>query len=199
MLIINKNGKVIHKNVILKIASAIEKKPMHKVHGIIVHQTGGSTAESAFNSYKAGGSGAHFLIGKDGTIYQTASLTKQTWHVGKLRSRCLAEMVCTPTELNLLKKFDPSGTHQREMAKNVPDRYPSNRDSIGIEIVGQALPLTEPDPDKRTYETITNEQSDSLKWLVQELRLAFKIPLTEIFRHPTVSYKNRTEAATASW
>lgn len=199
MFVIDKNGKVIHKNVILKITSVIEKKPMQKVHGIIIHQTGGYTAKSAFNSYKAGGSGAHFLIGKDGSIYQTASLTKQTWHVGKLRSRCLAEMVCTPTEFNLLKKFDPSGTHRREMSKSVPNRYPSNQDSVGIEIVGQALPVTEPDPDKRTYETLTNEQSASLKWLVNELRLELKVPLTEVFRHPTVSYKNSTEAATAIW
>jgi N-acetyl-anhydromuramyl-L-alanine amidase AmpD len=189
MLIIDKDGKVINKRVRLKIIPTIEKKPMNKVHGIIIHQTGGSTAKSAFNSYRAGRSGAHFLIDKDGTVYQTASLTKQTWHVGKLRSRCLAEMTCTPTELNLLKKFDPSGTHRREMSKTIPDRYPSNQDSVGIEIVGQALPITEPDPDKRTYETLTKEQSDSLKWLIQELRSSLKVPLTEIFRHPTVSYK----------
>ncbi|WP_444944720.1 N-acetylmuramoyl-L-alanine amidase [Microbulbifer sp. ZKSA006] len=199
MLTIDKDGKVIDKRIKLKISLSIEKGPMSKVRGIIVHQTGGSTAKSTFNSYNSGKSGAHFLIDKDGTIYQTASLTRHTWHVGKLRSRCLAEMTCSPTELNLLKKFDPSGTHRREMAKNVPDRYPSNQDSIGIEIVGQALPVSEPDPDKRTYEALTKEQSDSLKWLIQELRLSLKVPLTEIFRHPTVSYKNKTEAATASW
>jgi len=199
MLVIDKDGKVIDKKVILRITAAIEKKSMAKVRGIIIHQTGGATAEFAFNSYKAGGSGAHFLIDKDGTIYQTASVTRQAWHVGKLRSRCLAEMTCTTTELSLLKKFDPTGTHRREMRKSVPDRYPSNKDSIGIEIVGQALPLSEPDPDKRSYEAITKEQSDSLKWLIQELRKSLKVPLTEIFRHPTVSYKNKTEAGTASW
>ncbi len=199
MLIIDKGGKVIHKRIKLKISLLIEKRPMSKVRGIIVHQTGGSTAKSVFNSYNSGKSGAHFLIDKDGTIYQTASLIRQTWHVGKLRSRCLAEMKCSPTELNLLKNFDPSGTHRRETAKNVPGRYPSNQDSIGIEIVGQALPVNEPDPDKRTYEALTKEQNDSLKWLIQKLRLSLKVPLTEIFRHPAVSYKNKTEAATASW
>jgi len=199
MLVIDKDGKAINKKIKLKIAPAIEKKPMAKVRGIIIHQTGGATAESAFNSYKTGGAGAHFLIDKDGTIYQTASVIKQAWHVGKLRSRCLAEMTCTATELNLLKKFDPIGTHRREMKKSVPDRYPSNQDSIGIEIVGQALPLTEPDPDKRIYEVLTKEQSESLKWLIQELRTSLKVPLTEVFRHPTVSYKNKTEAGTATW
>ncbi len=199
MFLIDMHGKAIHKKIKLKISLPIEKRPMNKIRGIIVHQTGGATAKSAFNSYNFGKSGAHFLIDKDGTIYQTASLIKQTWHVGKLKPRCLAEMRCTPTELTQLKKFTPSGTHRREMAKNVPNRYPSNQDSIGIEIVGQALPVNEPDHDKRTYETLTKEQSDSLKWLIQELRFSLKVPLTEIFRHPTVSYKNKTEAATASW
>ena len=199
MLVIDKYGKVIHKKIKSKIYLQIEKSPMSQVMGIIVHQTGGSTAQSAFNSYQSGKSGAHFLIDKDGTIYQTASLLKQTWHVGKLRSRCLAEMTCSPAELKLLKNFNPSGTHRRETAKKVPNRYPSNKDSIGIEIVGQALPLNEPDPDKRKYERLTKEQSDSLKWLTQELKFSLKVADTEIFRHPTVSYKNKTEAATASW
>ncbi len=199
MIVIDKDGKIIDKKIKLKITPAIEKNSMAKVRGIIIHQTGGSTAESAFNSYKVGGAGAHFLIDKDGTIYQTASVIKQTWHVGKLRSRCLAEMTCTATELSLLKKFDPTRTHRRETGKSVPDRYPSNQDSIGIEIVGQALPLTEPNPDKRAYEALTKEQSEQLKWLVQELRASLKVPLTEIFRHPTVSYKNKTEAGNASW
>ncbi|MCF6236462.1 MAG: N-acetylmuramoyl-L-alanine amidase [Gammaproteobacteria bacterium] len=147
MFLIDMHGKVIHKRIKLKISLPIEKRPMNKVRGIIVHQTGGTTAKSAFNSYNSG----------------------------------------------------KSGTHRREMAKNVPNRYPSNQDSIGIEIVGQAFPVNEPDHDKRTYEALTKEQGDSLKWLIQELRFSLKVPLTEIFRHPTVSYKNKTEAATASW
>lgn len=199
MLVIDKHGNVINKKIKLKVIPAIEKNPMSVVTGIIVHQTGGATAESAFNTYKKGGSGAHLLIDKDGTIYQTASVRKQTSHVGKLRSRCLAEMKCTAAEFSLLNKFDPAGTHRREMKKNVPDRYPSNQDSVGIEIVGQALPLNEPDPDKRVYETLTKEQKESLKWLIEELRTSLRVPLNEIFRHPTVSYKNNTEAGTASW
>lgn len=199
MLLIDKDGRVIDKKIILKISPAIEKKPMSKVRGIVIHQTGGPTAQSAFNSYKSGGSGAHFLIDKDGTIYQTASVVKQAWHVGKLRSRCLAEMTCSAAELKLLKKFDPVATHKREMAKSIPDRYPSNQDSLGIEIVGQALPLGEPNPDKRTYEVLTIEQAESLKWLVNELSKSLNVPLTEIFKHPTVSYKNKTEAGSAVW
>lgn len=52
---------------------------------------------------------------------------------------------------------------------------------------------------KRTYVKLTRDQSDSLKWLIDQLRLTLQIPLSEVFRHPTVSYKNKTEAATATW
>ena len=199
MLVINKNGSIVNDRVKVKIFHGIEKRALVKIKGIILHQTGGSSAQSSFNSYNSGRAGAHLLIDKDGTIYQTASLLRQTWHVGKLRSRCLAEIKCSPTELKLLKKFNPSATHKREMKKGIPNRYPSNSDSIGIEIVGLALPLSEPDPDKRTYETLTKEQSASLEWLLSELKLELRLPLTEVFRHPTVSYKNKTEAATATW
>lgn len=123
----------------------------------------------------------------------------QAWHVGKIRARCIVKLRCTSNELKLLKKFDPIGTHKREMNKPVPDRYPSNQDSIGIELVGQALPLSEPNPDKRIYEPLTNHQQTSLNWLLDELRQTIKVPITEIFKHPTVSYKNKTEAATAAW
>ena len=199
MLNIDKDGKVQNPKIKQAIVTAIQKSPMTHVRGIIVHQTGGATAQSSFNSYKSGANGAHFLIDKNGAIYQTASLKYQTWHVGKIRSRCLAEMRCSPTELKMAKKFDPLGTHRREMKKAVPDRYPSNQDSIGIEVVGQALPLSQPDPDKRKYEVLTSKQQESLKWLIDQLRIALKVPVSDVFRHPTVSYKNKTEAATAAW
>jgi len=65
--------------------------------------------------------------------------------------------------------------------------------------LGKGLPLSEPDPDKRIYEALTPEQTISLKWLVQEIQTTLGVPLNEVFRHPTVSYKNKTEAAAASW
>ena len=198
MLTIDSNGRVIHTNISPAIRTAIQKRPMLTIKGIIVHQTGSPSAQSTFNSYKNGKSGAHFLIAKDGTIYQTASLLFQTWHVGRLKARCLVKMQCTPVELKLLKKFNPKNEHQRESVKTVPVRFPSNEDSIGIELVGEALPKSIPD-DKRVYETVTNEQNIALKWLVQELRQTLKIPVSEVFRHPDVARKNLTEALTAKW
>jgi hypothetical protein len=91
------------------------------------------------------------------------------------------------------KKWDPSGTHKSESSKSWPARYPSNEDSIGIELVGRFDAAT------KTYETVTIKQNGSLKWLVTELSLTLRLRATEVFRHPTVSYKEPTEASTAQW
>ena len=199
MLNIDDKGVISDSRIINSISSYIEHGPMPVVQGIIVHQTDSSTASSSLNSYSnPKANGAHFLIDKDGTIYQTASVYKSTWHVGKLRSRCLAEMTCEPAELKLAQKWDPNGTHRREKVKNVPNRFPSNDDSIGIELVGKALPNPAKKPPK-VYEAVTPEQNASLKWLVGKLREALNVPLTEIYRHPVVSHKTDSEAEAASW
>ena len=87
--------------------------------------------------------------------------------------------------------------NKRESAKAVPDRFPSNEDALGIELVGAAIPAAaggEP-----TYESVTAAQNDALKWLVGELTKSLGVPMTEIFRHPDVSRKNPSEASTARW
>ena len=171
----------------------IERGDMKVIKGIIVHQTGGGNARSSLDSYKSkDANGAHFLIDKDGTIYQTASLYQRTWHVGKLKARCLAEHTCSPTDVKALGKFNPSRENTREMEKSVPERYPSNADAVGIELVGM------PDS-KGVYETATAEQNESLKWLVSKLLNAFNVPPGEVFRHPVVSRKNESEASSAKW
>src|SRR5688572_767814 len=134
MLTLDKDGMVQEPRVHAARQTTIEQGDMTQVNGIIVHQTGGSSAASSLSSYKsAGASGAHFLIDRDGTIYQTASLQKKTWHVGKLKARCVVEQRCTPVELAALKKFNPAAEHEQEIAKQAPARYPSNDDSIGVE------------------------------------------------------------------
>ncbi|BBA32013.1 uncharacterized protein sS8_0043 [Methylocaldum marinum] len=55
---------------------------------------------------------------------QTASIKKQTWHVGKLKSRCMLEARCSEAEQKLNAKFNPSMENKREMKKSVPDRFP---------------------------------------------------------------------------
>ena len=194
-------GHVSHPRVILKIYPLIERGVLSQVNGIIVHQTGGATANSTFNEYLVpGAKGAHFLIDKDGTIYQTASVHKVAHHVGQLQSRCMAELRCTPDTLNALKgKRAGKGIGRVEAAKAWPDRYPGNFDSLGIEIVGQAVPRPGTKKKVFDFEPLTDAQQSSLQWLVQQLKDAFGVRTTEIFRHPVVSWKQLSEAASARW
>lgn len=61
------------------------------IRSIVLHQTAGRTAQSALGAFKSGRAGVnygtHFLIDKDGTIMQTASLLFYTYHVGKTRKK----------------------------------------------------------------------------------------------------------------
>ena len=200
MLNINGSGQVIHEKVKLRIHPHLEAGSLQVTHGIIVHQTNSPTASATLNGYKKpDANGAHSLIDKDGTIYQTASVYMKTRHVGYLKSRCVAQHTCSPTELRALKgKGLGRQTGAIEARKRWPARYPSNDDSIGIEIVGEALPKTVPEKD-RIYESVTKEQQTSLRWLVQELAFTLKVHMTEVFRHPAVSWKNQSEASTAKW
>lgn len=198
---VDAKGHAIDPMVTLEIRTAIERAPMKAVHGIVLHQTGGSTAESALNSYKvAGANGAHFLIDKDGTIYQTASLLHRTNHVGALKSRCREERRCTPADLKALQgKTAGRSTGRVEGAKAWPDRYPGNEDAIGIEFVGAARvdpkhPAAEP-----VYEPVTKAQQHALDWLLPRLLEHFQVRTTEVFRHPDVSWKMPSEAASLRW
>jgi N-acetyl-anhydromuramyl-L-alanine amidase AmpD len=169
---------------------------MSSIHGIIVHQTGAATGQSTLDSYlHRGAAGAHFLIDKDGTIYQTGSVFWRQWHVGKLRARCLAEHRCTPVEIKMLSTAGVSKINKYEAKKSVPQRYPSNKDAIGIELVSAVIGNGK-DP---LFEAATDGQNKALGWLIEQLRQKFGLPLTEVFRHPQVSYKDSHEAETARW
>jgi len=137
MFRIDKDGMVRSALIEVRRYTSLERGDMPVVNGIVVHQTGGSTAQSTFNSYANSTVGAHFLIDKDGAIYQTASLYKRVNHVGLLRSRCLERHNCQPAELKRLRAATLRQRSTMEHGKAFPDRFPSNRDSIGIELVGE--------------------------------------------------------------
>ncbi|MEJ5174574.1 MULTISPECIES: peptidoglycan recognition protein family protein [Erwinia] len=199
MLFVDKNGLVDATRISVKRFRTIERGDMDQVNGIVVHQTGGSTAESAFNSYQsAGANGAHFLIDKEGKIYQTASLFKVTNHVGNIRSRCYMEKKCTPSEISTIRPFlnKYKKLSHLEQKKSYPERYPANFDSLGIEVVGKPV---SGEGENAIYETVNDAQNSALKWLVYELSDTLKISMSEVFRHPEVSYKVKTEAGTAKW
>ncbi|MEJ8814099.1 peptidoglycan recognition family protein [Variovorax ureilyticus] len=206
MLYITREGHVDAERITVKIFPRIERGEMSAVNGIVVHQTGGSKAAGAFASYSDKEqipNGAHFLIDKDGSIYQTASLYRVTNHVGIMQSRCMINQKCTPTELKharslLAQKPFSKGAKalsRHEEKKTWPDRFPSNADSIGIECVGES-------PGERGREgfvPLTDAQQNSLKWLIKQLVETLNVSMSEIYRHPEIARKNATEASTAKW
>lgn len=203
---IDEDGYIYDDRIERKIFKTIERGDLGRVNGIIVHQTASPSAQSTFNSYRnKSANGAHFLIDKDGKVYQTASLFKMTWHVGLMQSKCFLQKVCQPTETRLLALHTKSYWKREisqeisdiERGKDFPERFPNNTDSIGIEIVGVAVQVkgkSEP-----VYETINDKQNESLKWLVTELSAKLSVTMTEVHRHPDVGRKNKTEASTAKW
>lgn len=205
-LFIDRGGYIDAERIIVKIFPRIERGAMDVVNGIVVHQTGGSNAASTFNSYMKTDvtpNGAHFLIDKDGTIYQTASLFRATNHVGLLQSRCVIKHQCTPAEFEHSMKLQAirpvpamaKAVHRNEERKPWPDRFPSNADSVGIECVGEWAG----DRGKEKYVPLTDAQNESLKWLVKELAGALGVSMTEVYRHPEIGRKNETEARSAKW
>jgi N-acetyl-anhydromuramyl-L-alanine amidase AmpD len=198
-----KNGKLISSEVTDKVTSPIEKGALQKVDAIIVHQTGGTSAESTLSSYKDGAEGAHFLIDTDGTIYQTARVNQKCWHIGKIRSRCYQLKTCTADELTDIKgilfaknesySVRVKKLHDHESDKPYPERYPTNEDSIGIELVGGT------DSKTGDYDAVTKAQNASLTWLISTLEPLFNLSESDIYRHPEVSYKQSSEASSAKW
>ena len=170
---------------------------------IVVHQTGGATAESALQSYIAGINGAHFLIDKDGTIYQTARIDQKCWHVGNIRSRCQEMKSCTLDDLKtinalLFKKGAAYSARIKEVSRHesdkaYPERYPSNDDSLGIEIVGAY------DAQKRVYDTVNKEQNSSLAWLIEVLEAELSLKSDDVYTHGQIGYKEPSEGSTAQW
>jgi len=209
------DGMIIHARVRHARSLAIERGRRSKsITGIVVHQTDADTAASSLNSYRnAGANGAHFLIDTDGTIFQTAALHQRTNHVGPLKARCLLAGTCgIPNYANA----SPTAMNRIEMRKPSGDRYPSNVEAVGIEMVGRARlsagfkPPPQPQHRKpRTpeelrgefgiYDTPTSAQNQSLSWLVKVLEHSMSIAPSEVFRHPEASRKNKTEAQGANW
>ncbi|MEW5288896.1 peptidoglycan recognition family protein [Erwinia papayae] len=203
MLFIDKNGMTDAERIVKKRFTTIERQDLNQINGIVVHQTYSKTSNSTFNSYQNKNStGAHFLIDKDGTIYQTASLYKVTWHVGQMKSRCYLEKKCPPGDLKVISALERSWRNYQKVSdierkKAFPSRFPANSDSIGIEIVGMAYKVDESKED--IYEPVNDRQNSSLKWLIAELTETLHVARAEIYRHPEIARKNLTEASTAKW
>ncbi|MEY4575567.1 MAG: hypothetical protein RL701_270 [Pseudomonadota bacterium] len=196
MATLDKVGMLVDPRINQRRYVGLEHGPLAQINAIVVHQTDSPSEQATFNSYVSSNNGAHFLIGKGGAIYQTASVKMCCYHVGRLlKSRCLAlgRANCSdPNYLNVkISSFNFINIVERK--KPYPERYPVNTDSVGIELVGKHVSPTK-------YEGVTVSQNASLRWLIGELSKLFQLGSEDdVFRHPEVSYKNPGEAAGAKW
>jgi len=101
------------------------------------------------------------------------------------------------------------------MVKSVPLRFPSNEDSVGIEIVGLCnldpkwiKPRITPDQISKltdahgVYDTVTPAQNRALQQLISKIQTGLAMPdadKDQIYPHSQVSWKNTTEGTTAQW
>jgi len=187
-----------------KIVPNLEHGILGKINSIVIHRTAAPTAESTLNAWKTKKSGAHFLIAKNGKIYQTARLDKICWHMGLVHARCRLEKSCTKKDgeiiKNILQGKDSFAERARkvlayEKKKNYPDRYPMNANSIGIELVGAYLGGKS---DKGLFEMLTQSQSASFLWLITELIAKYSLSFDkDIYAHGAVAIKKENEGVTA--
>ncbi|OCW19905.1 N-acetylmuramoyl-L-alanine amidase [Pseudomonas aylmerensis] len=196
---VDSEGMLISERVEHRRFRTIEHGDLRSVRALVVHQTDAPTAQHTFNGYLAKGSGAHFLIEKNGVIYQTASLKKRCYHVGRyLRSKCLAvdKTTCDTPQIQTIQALTWTlqirALDRYERTKDYPERYPMNADSLGIELVGKHL-------DAARYEEVTAMQNESLRWLVSELYGHFRLTPADVYTHPQISYKHPGEASSAVW
>jgi len=199
MSTIDSAGMLVDSRVTPRRFPGIEQGALTTVSAIVVHQTDTFTGQQVFNSYAGALEGAHFLIDENGQVFQTASLLSRCYHIGRrIKSKCLAidKTTCDSAAMAKIMAMkwgaQIEALNKHERAKNYPDRYPVNNDSIGIEIVGRHV-------DDAHYEAVTPQQNLSLQWLINELYGHFNLTGKDVYRHPEVSYKNPDEAGSATW
>ncbi|MBE8598055.1 peptidoglycan recognition protein family protein [Xenorhabdus sp. BG5] len=188
---VNDDGFFKNSDIIQDRVSELEHGEMSTVNAIVLHRTGGSSMSTAISSFKSTGVGTHFIIDKDGTIKQTASLKQYTYHIGKIKSKCMEENNCNSSEEKKIKGWgwNPKKTHDHEKSKEYPDRYPMNTDSVGIEVVASYNKAS------KFWDPATTQQKDSIKKLVSLLKCNYNLGEGDIYEHDKISYKTEGEGA----
>jgi N-acetyl-anhydromuramyl-L-alanine amidase AmpD len=167
---------------------ALERGELDGPHAIVLHRTVSSTASSTIAAFERG-VGTHFVIDKDGTIYQTASLNKKTAHVGPIRSRCFEENTCSPAEAAEISRYGVKQGHNHEKSKRYPERYPMNEDSVGIEVVAMYHQET------AQWDAPTPAQKESISRLVGLLKSNYSMTDADVYEHDKISRKTAGEGA----
>ncbi|BHI69117.1 N-acetylmuramoyl-L-alanine amidase [Escherichia coli] len=97
VVFIDHEGYIRNAGIIKHTVPELEEGRMPKINAIILHRTDSSTINGTLASFSKG-IGTHFIVEKDGNIYQAASLFVYTSHVGKIKSRCKEEKTWSSEE-----------------------------------------------------------------------------------------------------
>ncbi len=185
---VGKNGYIQNAGYTIKPIPALERGSMIGPKAIVLHRIVSTTASGPLASFQ-NGLGTHFLIDKDGTTYQTASINFHTSHIGPIRSRCFVEGTCSVQEASKIGKMSPIQGHRYEKIKPYPARYPINDDSIGIEVVGMYQESA------GLWDPATDAQRDSVSRLVGILKKEYSLTDADIYEHDKISRKTAGEGA----
>ncbi|HFO9187506.1 TPA: N-acetylmuramoyl-L-alanine amidase, partial [Escherichia coli] len=104
VVFIDHEGYIRNAGIIKHTVPELEEGRMPKINAIILHRTDSSTINGTLASFSKG-IGTHFIVEKDGNIYQAASLFVYTSHVGKIKSRCKEEKTWSSEEKKKTEAF----------------------------------------------------------------------------------------------
>lgn len=198
---IDKDGYLTDPGITHTPIAAISHAGISRINGIVLHRTASSTAAGTLSTWRTreSGTGAHFLIDRDGTIHQTVSVNRQAWHVGAIRSRGEVEGTLTPEDARDLaaarggqaawRTTAVRAVSRLEATRPYPERYPTNADSLGIEVVARYHPATE------TWDAPTPEQRMAIGRLMESLQRNFGLTHEDIYEHDAISRKTPGEGA----
>lgn len=186
---LGQNGYIQNADFVIQPIPELEKGPIKGPRAIVMHRTASSSAAGPLQSYQKTGIGTHFTVDRDGTIYQTASLSKGTSHIGKIRSRCEIERTCGTEELRRVRGMSITAKYNHEKAKAYPQRYPLNEDSVGIEVVARN------NGGDYKWEEATGEQKQSIRVLIGFLKNEYRLSDEDVYAHDEISYKTLGEGA----
>lgn len=127
-------------------------------------------------------------------------MNQKCWHVGILQSRCQTEGDCSPQENKTINSLihqiglsfgrRAKNLSRHEAKKKYPNRYPSNDDSIGIEVVGKFSTIA------KTFGEPTSQQFKSLRFIVKIVADEFSLNIdNDVYSHGAIARKQPSEGA----
>ncbi|HFS3704214.1 TPA: N-acetylmuramoyl-L-alanine amidase, partial [Escherichia coli] len=190
VVFIDHEGYIRNAGIIKHTVPELEEGRMPKINAIILHRTDSSTINGTLASFSKG-IGTHFIVEKDGNIYQAASLFVYTSHVGKIKSRCKEEKTWSSEEKKKTEAFgwNAKKIHDHEKIKQYPYRYPYNMDSVGIEVIALY------DKKNKKWESATDSQKKSIEKLVDIIKNIYELEDRDVYEHDKISYKTEGEGA----